>query len=97
MIQSLPGFFQSVNATAGAISTVYLEGLPETYYQEYAAKINAVTSDDLVRVAQKYIDLGNINIVVVGDRATIDEPLRKTGIAPIVYLDIEGKPVPVTP
>ena len=97
LIQSLPSLFGSVNATAGAISTVYLEGLTETYYQEYAAKINAVTSDDLVRVAKKYIDLGNINIVIVGDRATIDEPLRKTGIAPIVYLDIEGRRVPVTP
>ena len=97
LIQSLPSSFASVNATAGAISSIYLEGLPEAYYQEYAAKINAVTSDDLIRVAKKYIDLGNINIVIVGDRATIEEPLRRTGIAPVVFLDIEGKPVPVTP
>ena len=27
----------------------------------------------------------------------VDEPLRKTGIAPIVYLDIEGKPIPAVP
>ena len=38
-----------------------------------------------------------LNIVIVGDRATIEEPLRKTGVAPITILDIEGKPVPVTP
>jgi zinc protease len=97
LIQSLPAQFSSVNNTAGAISNIYVQDLPETYYQEYAAKINAVSSDDLVRVAKKYIDLGNINIVIVGDRATIEEPLRKTSIAPIVYLGIEGKPVPVTP
>jgi zinc protease len=97
LIQSLPTMFGSVNATANAISSIYLEGLPETYYQDYAAKINAVTSDDLVRVAKKYIDLGNINLLIVGDRATIEEPLRKTGIAPIVVLDIEGKRVPATP
>jgi zinc protease len=94
LIQSLPTFFGSVNATAGAISSIYIEGLPETYYQEYAAKINAVTSDDLVRVAKRYIDLDKLNIIIVGDRATIEEPLRKTGIAPIVYVDIEGKPLP---
>ena len=97
LIQSLPAMFGSVNATAGAISNIYLEELPETYYQEYAAKINAVTSDDLVRVAKQYIDLNNLNIVIVGDRATIEESLRKTGIAPIVLLDIEGKRVPATP
>ena len=97
LIQSLPASFGSVNATAGAISTLYTQGLPETYYQEYAAKINAVTPDDLVRVAKRYIDLANLNIVVVGDRATIEEPLRRTGIAPVVILDIEGRPVPATP
>ena len=97
MIQSLPQRFASVNASSGAISSIYVQGLPESYFQEYASKVNAVTSDDLVRVAKKYIDLDNLNLVIVGDRATIEEPLRKTGIAPIVVLDIDGKPVPVTP
>lgn len=61
----------------------------------FASKVNAVTSEDLVRVARKYIDLDNINIIVVGDRATIEESLRKSGIAPVVRLDIEGKPIAV--
>jgi predicted Zn-dependent peptidase len=96
LIQGLPQEFASVNATRDAISSIYVQGLPETYYQDFASKVNAVTSDDLVRVAKKYIDLDNLNIIIVGDRATIEEPLRKTGIAPIVHLDIEGKPV-ITP
>jgi predicted Zn-dependent peptidase len=93
LIQRLPQRFASVNATGSAISSIYVQDLPETFFQEYASKINAVTPDDLVRVAKKYIDMDNLNIVIVGDRSTIEEPLRKTGIAPIVYLDIEGKPV----
>jgi zinc protease len=98
LIQSLPALFASVNGIASAISNIYVQGLPETYYQDFAAKVNAVTSDDLVRVAKRYIDLDRLNIVIVGDRATIEEPLRKLSIGPIVYLDIEGKPVPaVTP
>lgn len=97
LVQSLPALFASVNSIRGAIAGLYVDNLPETYYQEFAAKIDAVTSDDLVRVAKKYIDLDHMNIVIVGDRATIDEPLRKLGLAPIVYLDIEGKPVPATP
>lgn len=98
LIQSLPARFASVNTVANAISSIYVQGLPETYYQDYAAKVNAVTPDDLVRVAKKYIDLDHLNVVIVGDKATIDEPLRKLGIGPTVYLDIEGKPVQaVTP
>jgi zinc protease len=93
LIQRLPSRFSGVNGVSGAISSVYVQGLPENYWQEYAKNIAAVTNEDLVRVARKYLDLNNFNLVIVGDRAVIEEPLRKTGIAPIVLLDIEGKPV----
>jgi zinc protease len=52
-----------------------------------------VTKEDVVRVAEKYLDLEHLAIVIVGDRATIEEPLKKTGVAPIVQLDIDAKPV----
>jgi zinc protease len=93
LIQRLPARFASVNATSGAISSLYTQDLPETYWQEYAKNIAAVTADDMVRVAKKYLDLNNFNLIIVGDRAVIEEPLRKTGIAPIVVLGIDGKPV----
>jgi predicted Zn-dependent peptidase len=93
LIQGLPAQFARVSQLASAISGIYLNDLPATYYHEYAAKVNAVTADDLVRVAKKYVDLNNLNIIIVGDRAVIEELLRKTGIAPIVLLDIDGKPV----
>ena len=97
LIQSLPRRFASVDGVNGAISSLYVNDLPDTYYHEFASKVNAVTPDDLVRVAKQYIDMNRLNIVIVGDRATIEEPLRKTGVAPVTILDIEGKPVPVTP
>lgn len=96
LVQSLPETFSSVNGVRGAMSGVYLQDLPERYYQEYAAKVNAVTRDDLVRVAKKYLDVDKMNLVIVGDRAVIEEALRKTGIAPIVRLDVDGRPV-ITP
>ena len=46
----------------------------------------------MLRVAKQYIDLDHLAIVIVGDRATIEGPLKATGIAPIVVLDIEGNP-----
>ena len=96
LVQALPRRFASVDGVAGAISALYTQDLPQSYYQDYSAKINAVTSDDLVRVAKKYIDLDNMTIVVVGDREAIEAKLRATGIAPIVLLNVDGKPV-VTP
>jgi zinc protease len=96
LVQSLPETFASVNGVRSAVSGVYLNDLGEKYYNEYAAKVNGVTREDLVRVAKKYIDLEKLNLVIIGDRAKIEESLRKTGIAPIVRLDVDGKPV-ITP
>ncbi len=93
IVQSLPERFSSVSAVAGSISGLYLEGLPTEYYQQFGRNIDAVTKDDVVRVARKYIDMDHLAIVIVGDRKTIEAPLRATGIAPIVVLDIDGNPV----
>ena len=67
-----------------------MQDLQADYYQAFPKLVNAVTKDDVLRVAKKYIDLEHLNIVVVGDRKSIEEPLKKTGIAPIVVLDAEG-------
>ncbi len=93
LIQSLPSRFASVNGIAAAVSSIYIQDLPETYFKDYAEKINAVSKADLERVAKKYIDIDHLNLVIVGDKAAIEESLRKTGIAPIQVLDVEGRPV----
>jgi len=90
IIQGLPQAFASVAATANAISDLYLEGLPQDYYQNVAEHVEAVQREDLARVARKYVDVDHLAIVIVGDRASIEEPLRATGIAPIVLLDADG-------
>ncbi len=93
LVQSLPGMFGSVTSIGSAIGQLWLQGLPDDYYQQYGAKIGAVTKADMVRVAKQHIDLDHLAIVIVGDRATIEGPLKATGIAPIVVLDIEGNTV----
>jgi zinc protease len=92
LVQRLPGTFASVGGINGAVTTLWTQGLPDNYYQQYAKAIATVTTDDVVRVARKYIDLDHLAIVIVGDRATIEAPLKATGIAPIALLDIEGTP-----
>ena len=97
MIQSLPQNFSSVSAVSGSISGLYLNELPTDYYQRYAANIRGVTKDDVVRVANKYLDLDHLAIVIVGDRKQIEAGLRATRIAPVVLLDLNGDKVPIPP
>jgi zinc protease len=90
LVQRLPGAFASVGAINGAITGLWIERLPDDYYEQYGKNIASITSADVVRVARKYIDLDHLAIVIVGDRKSVEEPLRKTGVAAIVHLDIEG-------
>jgi zinc protease len=90
LIQRLPGTFASVQSVNSAIVSLWTQGLPDKYYQDYSAKISEIKKEDVVRVARQYIDLDHLSIVIVGDRATIEAPLKATGIAPITLLDIEG-------
>ena len=92
LIQRLPQAFSSVTGTSNAITSLVVQGLPDDYYQTYAKNVGAVTKEDLLRVAKRYIDLNNIAIVIVGDRATIEGPLKATNIAPITIIDLEGNP-----
>jgi zinc protease len=91
LIQRLPATFASVGAINNALTTLWTQGLPDDYYQQYTKAVAAVTKDDALRVAKKYIDLDKIAIVIVGDRASIEGPLKATNVAPITYLDIEGR------
>lgn len=95
LVQGLPQDFSSVRSVNGSISDIFLEDLPQDYYQHYAQNVRAVTKDDVTRVANKYIDVDHLAIVIVGDRKTIEQPLKATGIAPVVVLDLNGDPVAV--
>jgi predicted Zn-dependent peptidase len=94
LIQGLPQRFASVSAISGAITSLVTQGLPDDYYQTYAKSVSAVTKEDLLRVAKRYIDLQHLAIVIVGDRAAVEAALKATNIAPITLLDSEGNPAP---
>jgi len=93
LIQRLPATFASVSSVNSALTTLWVQNLPDDYYQQYAKRIAAITRDDVLRVAKQYVTLDHLAIVIVGDKSVIEGPLKATGIAPIVYYDIEGNPV----
>ena len=90
LIQGLPQRFASVSAISSAITSLVTQGLPDDFYQTYAKNVSAVTKEDLLRVAKRYIDLNHLAIVIVGDRAAVENSLKATNIAPITIIDIEG-------
>ena len=70
--------------------TQKLYGLPADYWDIYPQKIAATTQDEAQRVAQKYLDLGRLQVVAVGDAKKIADVLKAYGTVEIY--DTEGKP-----
>jgi predicted Zn-dependent peptidase len=71
-----------------AVSRVMFR-LPEDYWDTYAAKIMAVTAEDVQRVARKYLDPDAMQLVAVGDGKKIESVLATYG--PVEVYDSSGK------
>jgi zinc protease len=71
-----------------------LNGLPQDYLQTYRDNINAVSLDEVQRVAGEYINVEKIAIVVVGDVNTILEQSKEYAETFEVF-DVDGNPTEV--
>jgi zinc protease len=89
----LPGEFESTSDIASDLIPLVLYGLPDDFYTTYQLRVAAVTQADVQRMAQRYIDTGKLTIVVVGDRRSIDGPLRTTGIGAVVPRGPSGEAI----
>jgi len=69
-------------------SNVELNELPADYLETYRDKIRAVTPAELMAAARKYCDSANLQIVVVGDRAQIEDQAALFG--PLEIVDNQG-------
>ncbi|TPE45455.1 M16 family metallopeptidase [Pontibacter mangrovi] len=52
-------------------------GLPEDYYPNYLKKVEAVTAEDVQRVAQKYVAPEKMYVLAVGNASEISDKLKK--------------------
>ena len=93
MANSLPGAFESSANAVGNFSNVFIYDLGLDYYTKYAAQVNAVTTDQALAMAKKYLVPGNQVVIAVGDRAKIEPELKKLNLGPIEIRDAEGKPI----
>jgi len=68
------------------------QGLPADFYENYIKNINAVTAEDIQRVANKYFLADNTRIMITGKGSEVLPGLEKLGI-PMFYFDKFGNPI----
>ncbi len=97
IIRGYPRTFETPDQIANRLTTLVIYGLPDSYFNDFIANVQAVKEEDIQRVANKYLDPSRMAILVVGDRKVIEPSLRSLdGIgAKINFLNEEGRPVTV--
>ena len=69
LVGSFPLRLDTTGKLAGLLTVVELHGLGLSYFQDYPKAIQAVTKDDVLRVAQKYLHPDKYALVVVAKQA----------------------------
>lgn len=89
---SLSGSFgRSLESTASAATfalNIARYGLPSDYYNNYLSRLEAVTADDVMRVAKEYMRTENVTITVVGKAQDVASKLSAFG--EVEYFDKDG-------
>jgi zinc protease len=98
LIQAMLDSFETNSEIADRLAHMVTFDLADSEYTAYQSRIEAVTRDDVIRVAKEIIKPENATILVVGDRARIAGPLKTLPfVKSIRLLDPHGTPVPDPP
>jgi zinc protease len=84
-----PSGFETASGVASQLATLAVYGLPDTFFNEYVPRIQAVTSAEAQAAARKYIQPDKFAIVVVGDLAKIEKGIRDANFAPVKTLTLD--------
>jgi zinc protease len=72
--------------------TLAVYGYPADFLERYRAGVEKVTSADVARVAQKYIQPEKLAIIIVGNTPEITPPLTQLGKPTTLDITIPGAP-----
>jgi zinc protease len=84
--------YDSPEKVLGEQVTLAVYGYPPDFLERYRDGIERVTSADVARVAQKYVQPEKLAIVVVGNHEEIQPPLKDLGVVTPLDISIPGAP-----
>lgn len=90
---AMPARFETVADVGSAVSDLAIYDLPLDEYERRPARVEAVTAEQVKRIASEYFAPDKMLVVVVGDRATVLPQLAELGLTDIDERDAYGDPV----
>ena len=83
------GEFETNSQIASALADMVLNNLPDNYFNTYVERILNVNKKGVETVAKKYVVPNNVLVVVVGDRAKIEEGINKLKLGKVTVMSVE--------
>lgn len=93
LVGSFPTSVQTVQGLAQRMQNLLVWGLPLDYYGTYRERLGAVTAADVADVGRARVDPGALTIVVAGDLAQIEAPIRALNVGDVEVWSPAGERV----
>jgi zinc protease len=85
--------YETASAIATALANLVIYGLPADFYDEYRARVRAVSAVDVLTAARTHLDPTRLQVVIVGDPEAVRVPLEGVGAGPVLVYDETGRPL----
>ena len=90
LTRGYPRGFETAEQVARSVARLALYGLPDTYFEEFVPRVQAVDAADVMRVAERHVDPARAVTLVVGDYQAIAGSLRPLGLGEPQLLPADG-------
>jgi zinc protease len=87
----MPGRFETKRSMMSALGEIISFGLPEDYYETYAARLAELKLADLKGAAERVIKPKSMTWIVIGDLAKIESGIRELDFDQVHRMDPDGK------
>jgi zinc protease len=84
-----PADFETTGDLSRRIEEMIVYNLPEDYFEQYVARVQAVTPAAVQKAAAAYIQPSKFVVVVVGDAKTIEAPVRALKLGPVRVMRVQ--------
>ena len=76
LTRGYPRNFETAQQVTRSVAQLVLYNLPDTYFEEFVPKVNAVDAGEVTRVAQRHLDPSRLVTLIVGDHHAISDSLK---------------------
>ena len=84
-----PRNFETAQQVARSVAQLALYGLPDTYFEEFVPRVNAIGVAEVTGAAERHLDPARMTTLVVGDHAVIGGSLESLGMGQPQLLSAE--------